>query len=158
MAIIMSTSEIVKNFKANPTSSQIQILAELNDCSRVEIIEVLQGEGIDVTKIKGQRGPKKGAKQKNNSSKEPSIIDNLENAQIKVNLEEHKIEAHPVPDYYIPDSVKKLVQDQIDNCMRLIIAHTEAIDKINREKLELEHFLKGEFKDYGAKDELFRQV
>lgn len=157
MAIVMSVSEIVKSFKNNPKSSQVNILAQLNGCDRLEILDVLKGEGIDITKL-SMLEQKRGRKPKEKSSTEQTKKDDFSEAEIKVNLDEQKIERCPVPDYYIPDSVHQIVQKRIDEILSLIILHTEAVDKLNREKLELEHFMKGEFKDYGKKNELFGEV
>lgn len=160
MELAMSTAEIVKNFKQNPCSSQIQILADLNACKRMDIIEVLKSEGVDVGKLSHPgKTTKKGAdRKKKNTSSEQLLINESEDAEIKVNLQEETITKIPVPKYYIPEQVQQMVQERIDACVRLIISHTESIDRLNREKLELEHFLKGEYKDYGSKDELFREI
>ena len=159
----MNNQEIVKRYKDNPGIKQIGILADLNGCSRIEIYEVLHDAGLEI-KQPG-RPPKEPKAEKPKSTikscSEPISKDALNDMDIKVSLDEQKIEVcnpQPVPKYLIPESVRRMTQDRIDACVRLIITHTETIDALNREKLELENFLKGDFKEYGQKIELHREV
>ena len=160
----MSNQEIVKRYKDNPGIKQIGILADLNGCSRIEIYEILHDAGLEVKQPGRPPKEKKQEEQPKTVIKSCSEVvsqDSLKDLDIKVSLDEQKIKLcnpQPVPKYLIPDSVKKMTQDRIDACVRLIISHTETIDALNREKLELENFLKGDFKEYGKKIELHREV
>ncbi len=145
----MSKQEIVKKYFQNPCSKQITIIADLNGCERKDIIEILRECKVELPKIGTGRPKKNAAQTKNNSSTKGIKNNDLEKSQIKVNLEEQKIEVKemPVPKYLIPDYVRKITQEKIDEIQRTMFIYYDKLDALNKEKKELEKFLKGEFTD-----------
>lgn len=145
----MSKQEIVKKYFQNPCSKQITIIADLNGCERKDIIKILRECKVELPKIGIGRPKKNAAQTKNNSSTKGIKNNDLEKSQIKVNLDEQKIEVTemPVPKYLIPDYVRKITQEKIDEIQRTMFIYYDKLDALNKEKKELEKFLKGEFTD-----------
>lgn len=145
----MTKQEILKKYFQNPCSKQITIIADLNGCERKEIMAILKECEVKLPKISSERPKKNAAQSKKNSSSEEIKKDDLSKSQIKVNLDEQKIEVkeQPVPKYLIPDSIRKITQEKIEEIQRTMFIYYDKLDNLNREKSELENFLKGEFRD-----------
>lgn len=150
----MTNQEIVKSYNQNPSLNQLNVIAQLNDCSKDEIIAILRKENIIVPKKKAR---KTTAKTVDFPSKEKILNDEAEKLNIKVLPEAETSPLKPVPKYLIPNCVFDLANKRIDEIREEFIVLCDKIDALNFEKKELELFLKGEISD-GTKDELFRKV
>lgn len=147
----MTNQEIVKKYFQNPCSKQITVIADLNGCERKEIIKILRDCQVELPRIPSGRPKKNIASGKKICSAERTKKDEIQNSQIKVCLDEQKIEVkeQPVPKYLIPESIRKITQAKIDEIQRTMFIYYDKLDELNKEKKELESFLKGDFRDHG---------
>lgn len=150
----MTNQEIVKSYNQNPSLSQLSVIAQLNDCSKDEIIAILRSENIIIPKKKAR---KEKAKTIDFPSSNTILQDEAEKLNIKTSSDGESSKAKPVPKYLIPNCVFDLANKRIDEIREEFIVLCDKIDALNFEKKELELFLKGEIGD-GEKDELFRKV
>lgn len=150
----MTNQEIVKSYNQNPSLSQLSVIAQLNDCSKDEIIAILRKENIIVPKKKAR---KTTAKTVDFPSKEKILNDEAENLNKKNVPAEEELQAKPLPNYLIPECIVELVNRRIEEIQLEQFKYCDLIDSLNLEKRDLQNFLKGEIKN-GTKNKLFGQV
>lgn len=140
----MSESEIVRDFRAaKKKREQIGILAELNECSREEIREILLKNGIDEAELPKKPGRSRTTdpevfqqmvekKPVNTKAFRPGKVEPeqiKETIPISVAPEEKDVKGSPVPEL-----VKQLCRDRIWGIV-------QSIAELEREKRELQKFL-----------------
>lgn len=150
----MTNQEIVKSYNQNPSLSQLSVIAELNDCSKDEIIAILRNENILIPKKKARKSTSKTV---DFPSKDRILSDEAENLNKKNVPAEEELQAKPLPNYLIPECIVELVNRRIEEIQLEQFKYCDLIDSLNLEKRDLQNFLKGEIKN-GTKNKLFGQV
>lgn len=150
----MTNQEIVKSYNQNPSLSQLSVIAELNDCSKDEIIAILRNENILIPKKKPR---KSNSKTVDFPSKDRILSDEVEDLNKKNVPAEEELQAKPLPNYLIPECIVELVNRRIEEIQLEQFKYCDLIDSLNLEKRDLQNFLKGEIKN-GTKNKLFGQV
>lgn len=150
----MTNQEIVKSYNQNPSLSQLSVIAELNDCSKDEIIAILRNENILIPKKKARKSTSKTV---DFPSKDRILSDEAENLNKKNVPAEEELQAKPLPNYLIPECIVELVNRRIEEIQLKQLKYCDLIDALNLEKRDLQNFLKGEIKN-GTKNKLFGQV
>lgn len=150
----MTNQEIVKSYNQNPSLSQLSVIAELNDCSKDEIIAILRNENILIPKKKARKSTSKTV---DFPSKDRILSDEAENLNKKNVPAEEELQAKPLPNYLIPECIVELVNRRIEEIQLEQFKYCDLIDALNLEKRDLQNFLKGEIKN-GTKNKLFGQV
>lgn len=150
----MTNQEIVKSYNQNPSLSQLSVIAELNDCSKDEIVAILRNENILIPKKKPRKSMSKTI---DFPSKDRILSDEAENLNKKNVPAEEELQAKPLPNYLIPECIVELVNRRIEEIQMEQFKYCDLIDSLNLEKRDLQNFLKGEIKN-GTKNKLFGQV
>lgn len=150
----MTNQEIVKSYNQNPSLSQLSVIAELNDCSKDEIVAILRNENILIPKKKPRKSTSKTV---DFPSKDRILSDEVENLNKKNVPAEEELQAKPLPNYLIPECIVELVNRRIEEIQLEQFKYCDLIDSLNLEKRDLQNFLKGEIKN-GTKNKLFGQV
>lgn len=150
----MTNQEIVKSYNQNPSLSQLSVIAELNDCSKDEIVAILRNENIIIPKKKAR---KTSSKTVDFPSKDRLLKDEAEKLNKKNVSAEEELQAKPLPKYLIPECIVELVNKRIEQIQLEQINYCDMIDALNVEKRDLQNFLKGEIKN-GTKNKLFGQI
>lgn len=150
----MTNQEIVKSYNQNPSLSQLSVIAELNDCSKDEIVAILRNENILIPKKKPRKSMSKTV---DFPSKDRILSDEAENLNKKNVPAEEELQAKPLPNYLIPECIVELVNRRIEEIQLEQFKYCDLIDSLNLEKRDLQNFLKGEIKN-GTKNKLFGQV
>ena len=150
----MTNQEIVKSYNQNPSLSQLSVIAELNDCSKDEIVAILRNENILIPKKKPRKSMSKTV---DFPSKDRILSDEAENLNKKNVPAEEELPAKPLPNYLIPECIVELVNRRIEEIQMEQFKYCDLIDALNLEKRDLQNFLKGEIKN-GTKNKLFGQV
>lgn len=129
----MDPGEIAREYKrAADPEKQIQILAQLNQCSDVEIIKILKEQKVLLP-------PKGGVKRKRKTAEKAGSGEETVHAVTKQITEPEAGAQAPAP--VIPERLKRLVLERMDTILHECNRITEEYKELTAEMVELQDWM-----------------